>query len=1714
MANFNVNSMDTLNAALASSDNDINITITGDFSLTSPVQIPAGKNVTITSDSTKHRIIRGTTGDLITLNNQSSLTISNLIIDGYKSAYPDAGGSLITNYSAATLSLQPGTELIGNAYQGDSNHNGMGGAVNLSNSTLTLDHTTISGNEAKDGGGIYTTDTAVTVKDSTFINNKASEDGAGLFVDFSGSTTVISGTDFMNNVARNNGGGLEIGSPVSVKDSTFMKNKARFGGGVYLMGSTSPKASFDSSILSGNTADYGGAIYNVMQSLYNLDVSSTVSFSDNKGVTNTDIIKPEDLATHNAHIKTTKFTSPHKYAYNNDDIFYYYNTSNNYTLGDGTNNDGAIDNNNKLKKTLSDGSALSDKQFQFGLFDDNGNQVAAGTNDSSGNITFSKVLFDEIATHHYTVKELPDPTGKYSTDKTVYPVTISVIYNGGDNNRPLMVRLSWEGGKTPVFVNSPPSINVTIQASKQIKSNSTTTDTGSFKFDLIESGKVLSTVTSNPDGTIIFPEIDYTDIGEHDYQIAEVVDNPPKPGWQYDQHYCSVHVSVTKDANGKLVAKVTYNPVLNPNFVNIYTAQDAPVRIQNKVIPHGKELAGGEFEFDILDKNGNIVGKTHNDKDGNIIFPDVNLPAGDYEFKVIPPKTGGGWTFDKPEVPVHVGVKDNGDGTSRPVVTYPDDPNFNAYYNPTAAKFHITAHKVIDGWTLPQKSDKKFTFVLRNSKGEEMRIQGTDGTIDFGEFEARENLTVTVFEEGTDSDGWTLDRNVHTINVTVTDDGKGQLYASIDHEPTFLNTYKPAQATTGEDGTPKVKKAVSGGKPLEAGQFTFGVFDDKGNLVTTGSNDSNGDIKFPVGYFDKPGEIDYTIRETTPDGGGYTTDKSSYPYKVIVTDNGKGQLVAEIIEPSPEPTFINTYNAEGSEHILAYKSLQGWNNGQASPTFKFTLKDKEGNVVKEIESPAGTLDFGVLSYTEPGDYEYTVNEEMPLPDGWTIPTSSYRVVVHMTDDGKGGLIASVSYPDSNDTAPQFVNTYSTLPVNVGRIISGTPTKTLSGKTLKDSEFRFGLYDGGGNLIAVGFNNADGTIRFPLFYSSKLGETDYEMKEISADGKGITTDKTSYPVKVNITDNGEGKLSADVTYPNGTPAFKNVYTSENAPANIKGAVIGHGKDPADGEFEFDVLDEQGNVVGKAHNDDNGNIVFPSLSLPDGEYDYKIVAPKDGNGWTFDVPELPVHISVTDDGDGTSSSKTSYPDGNIFNASYSTTPANVGDIINNNPSGEFPTKTISGGGPADNHFSFGLYDESGNLVAMGINYADGKIHFPVFTSSKIGNTSYTLKEVTAPGNGYITDTTIYPVNVNITDNGDGTLSAEVTYPGGVPAFHNIYNSKPVSERITAQKIIHGWDNTEKQFNFLLKDSEGNVIKTAQNKDGLIDFGVTDFTEPGTYCYTIEEDGTSAGAGWFTDPTVFNVVVTVTRDENQNLVASVDYPGGNVPIFDNYYVTKESPIEVGAKKTAVGKDLEDGQFEFELNNSDGTIILYAKNDGSGNISFSEFDLPEGEYDFTMHETSPDKDNWITDKNKIPVHISVIDNGDGTTKAEISYPEGAVFTNIYNSKPAKAIIRAKKCVCGAGLCEGMFKFGVFKKNGEQIAQIRNDRCGCVTFPELQFDKPGVYLFTLKELNESCNGWECDKKVVDVTVTVTADEKGTLSADVTYDTGTVPIFTNRYYRC
>ncbi|MDR0943597.1 MAG: hypothetical protein LBM41_03600 [Ruminococcus sp.] len=1094
-----------------------------------------------------------------------------------------------------------------------------------------------------------------------------------------------------------------------------------------------------------------------------------------------------------------------------------------------------------------------------------------------------------------------------------------------------------------------------VQMTKTIHSNSSVITSGEFTFNMYSNGRLIATTKNDAEGNIIFPPVPVDTVSEMDYTVFEVPDYPPKPGWTYDSHQCTAHVSVTRDpVTGALTAKVTYNPAVSPNFVNTYYNPEAPVTIQNKVIGHdgghsaSKPISNGQFIFDIVDDNGNVVGQAKNDSEGNIVFPEMDLPGGDYNYKIIPPKDANGWTFDKKEIPVHIHVGDNGDGSLTPTVTYPSDPNFNATYKPNAATTGdlgaAHAAKIVRGGTLEAG---QFDFGLYDKSGKLIATSknADDGTVFFPalSFDSTGIYDYTIKELTQDGNGWTTDNSEYPYRVTVTDDGKGQLHAADSYPkgtPRFTNTYTPAPALTSPEQTPKGTKTVTGGS-LADSQFNFGIYDSKGSLLETATNDANGKITFPSLPFRMPGVYHFTVKESTPDGGGYTTDKTVYPYTVTVTDDGNGELQITTDPSNPNFIFNNTYTTVGSESVVAYKSLKGWNYGQIIPEFGFTLTDKDGNIVKTVQSKDGTIDFGTLNYDEPGDYEYTITENSPLPAGWSSDGKSYRVIVHMEDDGAGNLIASVTYPDSV-TNPVFVNTYTSRPANVGNVITNNPSKENPIKTsvgnsqpVKDSYFNFGIYDSDGNLVALGFSDPSGKIRFPVFFVSKLGNSRYTMKEINVDDRGWTTDRTEYPVDVNVTDNGQGLRLAEVTYPNGTPNFINTYKASDGEANINAKVIGHGNAVKDGQFEFDVVDNNGNVVGKAKNDANGNIVFPTLTLPDGDYDFKILAPADGGGWRFDSPSLPVHIHVTDNGNGTSNADVSYPAGSVFNPTYPPLPANVGQIISNNPSGEIPTKRSAGFNMSADEFMFGLYDKNNRLVAVGFNSADGKIRFPLFFSAALGETEYTLKELTIDGNDWITDNRSYPVKVNITDPGTGRLEAEVTYPLGTPEFINTRRTLDgVFGIIKATKKLTGAELAANGFTFGLYDSDGNLVNTATNDgDGNITFPPLVYDEPGKYHYTVKELAKSSD-GYVIDETVHDVTVIVTENEDYKLTADVVYD--NTPItFNNVYTKVYKPVVVKFEVCCRCKTMTfktPGVYRYEI---DGVIVdINVYEDGSGQL------------------------------------------------------------------------------------------------------------------------------------------------------------------------------------
>jgi pilin isopeptide linkage protein len=205
-----------------------------------------------------------------------------------------------------------------------------------------------------------------------------------------------------------------------------------------------------------------------------------------------------------------------------------------------------------------------------------------------------------------------------------------------------------------------------------------------------------------------------------------------------------------------------------------------------------------------------------------------------------------------------------------------------------------------------------------------------------------------------------------------------------------------------------------------------------------------------------------------------------------------------------------------------------------------------------------------------------------------------------------------------------------------------------------------------------------------------------------------------------------------------------------------------------------------------------------------------------------------------------------------------------------------------------FSFGVFDETGALLAVAQNDASGDVIFPTLSFTEAEIHSYTIRELTPSGGGWTTDDTVYPVLISVTEDEEGNPVAEVTYPDGFPAFTNLYETPvptPAYLALRARKIVCGTCLVPQMFTFGVFDQNGVEVARAKNDGaGTIIFPALTFPEADVYTYTIRERNPS-GCGWTTDTRVYPVIVTVTENEQGGLQAVADYPNG-LPTFINRY------------------------------------------------------------------------------------------------------------------------------------------------------------------------------------------------------------------------------------
>ena len=426
-------------------------------------------------------------------------------------------------------------------------------------------------------------------------------------------------------------------------------------------------------------------------------------------------------------------------------------------------------------------------------------------------------------------------------------------------------------------------------------------EAGKYEFELKEGDEVVATATNAADGTVTFKEIEYNEAGKHTYTISEKAGS--EAGVTYDTTKHEVTVEVVDNGAGKLVATATNN---NPTFTNTYKAATTTATITATKVLNGKALEAGKYEFE-LKEGDKVVATAKNAADGTVTFEDIKYAAAGNHTYTISEKAGSekGVTYDTAKHEVKVAVTDNGQGQLVATVT-DNNPTFTNTYKAASTTVNITAKKVLEGKALEAG---KYEFELKEGN----KVIGTatnaaDGTVAFEGIEYKEagDHTYTISEKAGNEAGVTYDKSTHNVTVNVTDNGAGQLVATVtDNNPTFTNTYVASSTKVIFSA-----KKVLNGKPLEAGQFKFELKEgDK--VIETVTNAADGTVTFKAIDFAKAGVYTYTITEVKGDDENIKYDENSYKVTVTVTDNGAGQLVTEVT--GNNPTITNTYTEPKKE---------------------------------------------------------------------------------------------------------------------------------------------------------------------------------------------------------------------------------------------------------------------------------------------------------------------------------------------------------------------------------------------------------------------------------------------------------------------------------------------------------------------------------------------------------------------------------------------------------------------------------------------------------------------------------------------------------------------------------------------------------------------------------------------------------------------------------
>lgn len=857
------------------------------------------------------------------------------------------------------------------------------------------------------------------------------------------------------------------------------------------------------------------------------------------------------------------------------------------------------------------------------------------------------------------------------------------------------------------------------------------------------------------------------------------------------------------------------------------------------------------------------------------------------------------------------------------------------------------------------------------------------------------------------------------------------------------------------------------GAPANAVPSTITFADNRTQTLQINSN-----------AFAKDGVYRYQVKERKGDNAGVTYDSRTWILTVTVTDDlttFTRRITANTTcdgVQSDAIQFTNTYAPKDvTVSLTARKTFDNADASHAKLTdFQFQLFDNEravGVPVQTVNADRnGDVRFQPLTFTasqlkgnKSKTFTYTVREIRQSAGGVNYDSHMGMWQITVTDDLTGQLKAqtrtNAAYPTT------FTNTYRAKPVSV----QFRAHKTLNDPDHTGIQLQAGQYefkcveDGtGGQVGTAKTNDQRGDVLFDAISYTRPGTYDYTIRETPGDRGGITYDTTKHHVRVTVTDDGEGRLLADVKYDGGTaiPEFTNTYRAQPAtdtPTAVKAVSASEGNHYKlkgdDFTFTLHRVTAPDGVTAEADqtktNDARGNIRFDQLSFPlPGTYVYTVSerdvtvpgVTKDGTVTTITYTVKDVghagRLKVVDKTITRSDGKTA--NGIRFDNTYN--PKGVGctlggvkTIIN----ADTATNRI----PQDGEFTFALTSHDGapmpegskdgvkTVTNTGTGFTFGRMDY-----DKPGTYVYTVTEQAGrdPTIGYSTQA--YDVTVTVTDQG-GMLSATADRQATDVRFDNTYTPTPVDVTVKADKHLTGRDLNDGEFAAELKDSDGNLLQTkrfarvprdaqsdkatnVREGEGTLEFDKLTFDRAGVYTYTVtEQDGNLGGVTY--DRTVHTVTVTVTEDaKTHRLVAAVSYSNGEGGeegiLFRNTYQPGNVMVELAARKNLTGRGLKADEFEFELVDKDGKVIDSARNDKDGDIRFKPLTYGRdnngiddcGEHRYVIRESNTGEKNVTYDRTEHHVTVTVGDDLQGNLTAKVEYDPTDDTAKDSSARPA----------------------------------------------------------------------------------------------------------------